>query len=118
MEEGAPCRGCGALGEAEEKAPLPRCCFQLVSQRFPGFFLAPCQRSRLTPPVPHGLCHAQWTFGPAGMLPGKQKTWGLWGPAAFQPCCSSTLLEAFTLPQPASAEQLFCASYPDVEIPG
>lgn len=68
--------------------------------------LALSQRSRLTPwgfPSLYspGLCY------PAGMLPGKEKTWRLCGPAMFHSSCCSTLPEAFTFPQPASAKQLF-----------
>lgn len=75
----------------------------------PSLFSQPLQPCR---------CHTQLTFGPPGMLPGKEKIWGLCGPVVFQSSYSSTLPEAFALPQPASAEQLVCASYPDMEIPG
>lgn len=94
----------------------------LQKQRFP--VLCPgaqpekqVDSSLFSKPLQPCWCHTQLTFGPPGMLPGE-KIWGLCGPVVFHSSYSSTLPKAFTLPQPASAEQLVCASYPDMEIPG
>lgn len=110
-------------GRRKMKHPSLDAVSSLPRWRFPVCLPIPSQRSWLTllrsPSLYSlGMCHAQLTMGPAGMFPGWEEAWGLCGPAGFHSSCTSTLPKAFTLPQPASAEQLVRASYSDMEILG